>query len=407
MAICVISPVGLSVFLNASKPLGDAGKTFALSEGQKLEDIVSGKGEFPGYKLYRAIVDELLAYTKSSPDDLGKASGELNALVRILNEHPANNNDHLYFLATNTPSGALAARILSDFVVEHFLRDSEVRIIDGLQVQKADQLREIGVPNLITTIFDILEDHPSGTFHRVLNATGGFKNIMPYLTLIGMLQHLDVAYIFEGSEELITLAGLPVRLDVELLEEYFDALDKVATNKLDKEQLSKQLKLKDQPLSEHAIYNLLDLKQEANSAEAGIEQVRSVYQLNGLGQIVYRQLKRSRARTPVWLSIEAQERFEKDAPKGSVARGNFEEILNRLQYEDNRVMPYRHEYKGSDAPAYKYKGKERLFYWELPDKILVLELAFHKSGNDSSYDKVAGKPMKYSAAVQWVPTDNP
>ena len=46
-----------------------------------------------------------------------------------------------------------------------------------------------------------------------LNATGGFKGMVPYLTLYGMFYDLPVSYIFEQSETLIQLPRIPLAFD--------------------------------------------------------------------------------------------------------------------------------------------------------------------------------------------------
>jgi hypothetical protein len=47
----------------------------------------------------------------------------------------------------------------------------------------------------------------------ILNATAGFKSLVPYTTLVGLLFKVPVEYIFEMSSELITLPPLPVDFD--------------------------------------------------------------------------------------------------------------------------------------------------------------------------------------------------
>jgi guanosine-3',5'-bis(diphosphate) 3'-pyrophosphohydrolase len=49
----------------------------------------------------------------------------------------------------------------------------------------------------------------------VFNVTGGFKAVVPYLTLLGMFENVGIVYVYEESDELIRLPALPVRFDQE------------------------------------------------------------------------------------------------------------------------------------------------------------------------------------------------
>jgi CRISPR/Cas system-associated protein Csm6 len=48
----------------------------------------------------------------------------------------------------------------------------------------------------------------------ILNATGCFKSVVPYLTLRGLLYRLNVVYIFEQSNALLTLPPAPIHFDL-------------------------------------------------------------------------------------------------------------------------------------------------------------------------------------------------
>jgi len=84
-----------------------------------------------------------------------------------------------------------------------------------------------GIRVLIATIYRILKNAPAGTFTRVINPTGGFKGVVPYLTLIGMIEpDIEMSYIYERSAELITLGRIPLQFDFDVLESAYPALKK-------------------------------------------------------------------------------------------------------------------------------------------------------------------------------------
>jgi len=59
----------------------------------------------------------------------------------------------------------------------------------------------------------------------ILNVTGGFKSVVPYVTLYGLLHQLPVVYLFERSKALLRLPPVPVNFDYERLGQAMDALE--------------------------------------------------------------------------------------------------------------------------------------------------------------------------------------
>lgn len=85
--------------------------------------------------------------------------------------------------------------------------------LDGLDPKKASQF-----PGAINRLFDIvsshIEDNPGAEVF--LNITGGYKGLVPYLTMLGMALGKDVRifYLFEESPEIIWLPTLPMAFDI-------------------------------------------------------------------------------------------------------------------------------------------------------------------------------------------------
>lgn len=86
--------------------------------------------------------------------------------------------------------------------------EAQVKVIEGLQVQNAERFRAVGVPNFVRAVLNDIESY--GADYCVLNPTGGFKALVPYTVLIGMLRRVPSRYIFEQSSELITLPPFPL-----------------------------------------------------------------------------------------------------------------------------------------------------------------------------------------------------
>jgi hypothetical protein len=67
----------------------------------------------------------------------------------------------------------------------------------------------------------------------IINYSGGYKAIIPYLTILGQLYDYDLAYMHEGSEELIDTKRLPFNFDVSLAEQYYPYLTVLSSGSRD------------------------------------------------------------------------------------------------------------------------------------------------------------------------------
>jgi putative CRISPR-associated protein (TIGR02619 family) len=130
----------------------------------------------------------------------------------------------IHFLCTETTASYLCGLALKNF----FLERAEFKYVQGLQVQNQEIFRDLGVPNLLTQIEQIAQN---GSYWDdiVLNITGGYKAIIPIMTLIGQIRKLPIFYIFGGEEEnkyeLIELPRMPIGFQTYLFESFLDQFE--------------------------------------------------------------------------------------------------------------------------------------------------------------------------------------
>lgn len=86
--------------------------------------------------------------------------------------------------------------------------------VNGLQVDDADQFRRVGVVEFTKRCLRAINSYHAPVRGQpanvVLNPTGGFKALVPYMVLIGMIKKVPCRYIFEQSTTLLELPPLPV-----------------------------------------------------------------------------------------------------------------------------------------------------------------------------------------------------
>lgn len=161
----------------------------------------------------------------SDPGMLRKLSAELNSLERLGLEK----EDHVALLATDTAEGRCCAEWLQKTISTVWrIPEEAIEIcrIPGLQVRDGKRLREEGLPSLVSQVMSYRERW--NTDQIVLNPTGGFKGVVPFLTVLGMVFRLRTVYVFEFAEQLINLPPLPFSFDANVLERALPALQRLS-----------------------------------------------------------------------------------------------------------------------------------------------------------------------------------
>jgi putative CRISPR-associated protein (TIGR02619 family) len=142
---------------------------------------------------------------------LRRASAESHALVRS----DACSADEVVFLISETEDGRVTGGRLVSLIEKEVGCRTRIVEIKGLQVRDGRTFRRVGINSLFDTI-DRLTGDVSPEEVR-LNATGGYKGIVPYVVIYGMFRGIPVSYVYEFSDTLITLPAFPLEFDWERL----------------------------------------------------------------------------------------------------------------------------------------------------------------------------------------------
>lgn len=161
-----------------------------------------------------------------SMDDDGALRAKLSAEVHSLARMPVDANDEVVLFSSETPDGQACAQAVARYLEEERpgIR-CRVEVIEGLQVTNAPRFRTSGVLNFTKAV--LAEIATNGAAQCVLNPTGGFKSLVPYTVLIGMIKGVPAKYIFEQSSALIPLPVMPVEFARERLEPLRPVLERI------------------------------------------------------------------------------------------------------------------------------------------------------------------------------------
>ncbi len=287
----VITTVGTSILTN-----WDANKQ---SQYESLEDLVffAKSEKETNFDLsnedYNELKNHVFGIIKNEiPNEI---SAEIKSILAIAEEVGA--DIEVYLLATDTVLSVLACELIKDWfyqksephehktspeekdaegnitkeaqkvnIVIHFKQD-DTHICRGLNVVgegAGDDFKEKGFFSLI----DNIEEHKPD----ILCFSGGYKAIIPIITIMGQLKGIPLYCIYEDDESsLIEFGNLPVGFDWVKAEKYYDFL-----NLPDKDILSEIQKTEFNNIRKE----MIDYKI--------IEEKESVYKKTALGTILYK-----------------------------------------------------------------------------------------------------------------------
>lgn len=210
----VITTVGTSIFENFARS-GDAGS--AVRKYHELKDKrLSCKSDFTSE--VSALKHEVTAWL-SKPEH----SAELQSLDQLRIE--SNDQLEVYLIKTDTILSELAAEIIAENKVLQKTRFRNIAPIADLDVEHFSEFEDKGLNNLIDQLYQLIEPDLEKTMHGlqewIINITGGYKGVIPFLTLFGQMNGIRMTYLHEKSKALIIIPQKPIGYDFSLTERLY------------------------------------------------------------------------------------------------------------------------------------------------------------------------------------------
>jgi putative CRISPR-associated protein (TIGR02619 family) len=290
---------------------------------------------------------------------LVKLSAETHALARA----DCGPNDEVLVLASDTLDGLAAAEAVVRVVAEMLGAKGRVRSIEGLQVSEANRFRQSGIRNLIEVVLrEIGAARAGGTDRVVFNVTGGFKGVMPYLTMLGMLNEIETIYVYDNSEVLIRLPPLPMRFDHDRIAFALPALRILQKEIIEEEKFLRLLP--GRGFNDDTIFKDL------------IERADGFVTLSAAGEMALRGLITGRKTYTVNLHRNARRSSMLDHEKAVHALGQMTVPESFLIPTHSWEIPDKSDmliWKTPMGPA-----SPRLFYWVEDDVVRVAEILHHE-----------------------------
>ncbi len=229
----IITTVGTSLFTNYMKPEAQAmieGYQCIVKPFDVLDTCIDASDRKPDKE--KEIRDEMQYWlTLDNPN----ACAEIKSLSKIAEQE---GDIEVYLLATDTVLSVLACELIRDFLKKEMtFANGKVKnihfdnglIVKGLNVKSASSFQKIGFQELLKIIRKKSLEVKQYNFNKndnqkhgiILNISGGYKAIIPVITLIGQLEELPLSYIYEDSNELIPIGNLPIDFDWDLASQFY------------------------------------------------------------------------------------------------------------------------------------------------------------------------------------------
>jgi putative CRISPR-associated protein (TIGR02619 family) len=146
-----------------------------------------------------------------------KASAELSSLDKIDPE----GTSEIYLLCTETNLSYLCGRVLCEYLTKEKNQKVDVILVNGLQVKDKKRFETEGLVELL----DQMEKISAGDWQSVIiNMTGGYKAIIPFLTIVAQINQIPTYYIFDDSQKgeypLIKMPQTPIDVNWSEFEKY-------------------------------------------------------------------------------------------------------------------------------------------------------------------------------------------
>jgi putative CRISPR-associated protein (TIGR02619 family) len=350
----------------------------SIAEGGPLR-----RGE--SLEAFRARIESKIASAQSAADGdpirmLTRLCAETNGLARA----DCGPHDQVSILASDTPDGLASAEAVAKVVADMLGPVARVRGVKGLQVSEAGSFRQSGIRNLIDIVLrEVQTARIGGIDPIVFNVTGGFKGVVPYLTVLGMLNDIETIYVYDFSEILIRLPPLPLRFDRERIAFALPAL---------------RLLQNAETLEEETFRRLLPGRgwHDDPVVKDLIETVEGLVALSAAGELALRGMATERKTYAVRLHRNAQRSPMLDHQKTALALRDMRVPESFLIQTHSWDIPHCTDFK-----IWKARGPAapRLFYWIEDDNVMVAEILHHEVyDNDLIHGSRRIWKQDYSAA---------
>jgi len=182
---------------------------------------------------YDTIKEWLTSIRNNDLTNLSKVSAEIKTLSKM---EPSKERDIVVLFPTLTYAGVLCAKILHDLLSKNYVNNVEVVFTEGLKSaeDKDTSFTKQGLSNFLSNMIECIDRYDEENYEIKILVSGGYKSLVPYSTLVGILKRKDIYYIYEDSDQLMSLPSLPISIDISTLKPCYPILRNIENSLVEK-----------------------------------------------------------------------------------------------------------------------------------------------------------------------------
>ena len=331
----VITTVGTSIFQNykekTEQKFGELNESYLFNKPYSEDD-----------ERNNSQIKEIIRKWLKSGENLNGISAEIKSLTKLQEERKE--ELEVYLITTDTVASNLAAEIIKEYLDKKQGFDvKKIQKIDSLQVKDRSLFVKEGFPNLINSINSI----SNGYFDNlIMNITGGYKGIIPFLTIFSSINNVELVYIYEESSEMISIPILPIVIDYEFIENHSLYLAKLECG------IDDYTNVKN---NNYKNYDILEKK-------GFIENIDNMAMLSPVGQIFYDRFKKNHfsffCLDEVWKDIQKQKDIQR------ILKTKFPEESLRNSKLESKQVHFVFDDGNNNNRIYYFLNKEDIYIYK-------------------------------------------
>jgi len=321
----ILTTVGLSSLTNGLRGIFTAKEIYNFSNMNKNEIDKNFKNRFDNE--FEKLINEVKKYDNKKLEDL---SAELNALLKYY-KNDFNRNDFHKLLVTDTYLGKKSAEVVKTILED---KGFKVDIYAPKDLKTSDiESFHISLSEIVKDLSEELEGYKISGYKIIFNLTGGFKSVNSFVQSMASLWADESIYVFESSQELLTIPRLPLKVDEDIFKE------KVEVFRLLEDGLE---------VNENIIKNI---------PKTLIVKIGDDYILSPWGEIVWQKVKFEIFKNLInYEFIEYSNEFKKD----------FDKLNNKEKIQINKMLDLLDKYKRTNDEKFNLRS---LRYHDLKGQI--------------------------------------
>ncbi len=181
-----------------------------------------------GSSFYQQSWKKLVAWfnTLTDVDSVAKASAEMSTMLppSAQGRKKLEEDDIIILVYTSTPEGQFCAEGIKLLIKDKWSQigsntwaEGIVTLhppIPGLGSADDDAFSSVGLPHFIQAIQGLIENANKDRHQVILIPTGGYKALIPYMIIAGVLEKVPSWYVYEHSSSVLELPPLPLHVDI-------------------------------------------------------------------------------------------------------------------------------------------------------------------------------------------------